>query len=102
MMLQYKDTYIANCAIAADAEQMAKAIKQAEEHNSPSLIVGRGIKVGFGSRHGQAGIAVKCGYAPLWRHPKEGFVPRSIIPPLDSSGRIVYMGFHCLKPSILA
>jgi pyruvate-ferredoxin/flavodoxin oxidoreductase len=81
MMLQYKDAYIANCAIAADPEQTAKAIKEADTYNGPSLIIGysacigQGIKEGMGRGHRQANLAVQSGYVPLWRrHPKEGFM----------------------------
>jgi pyruvate-ferredoxin/flavodoxin oxidoreductase len=81
MMLQYKDAYIANCAIAADPEQTAKAMKEAEAHNGPSLIIGysacigHGIREGMGAGHRQANLAVQSGYVPLWRrHPKDGFV----------------------------
>jgi pyruvate-ferredoxin/flavodoxin oxidoreductase len=86
MMLQYKDAFVANCAIAADPAQTVKAFQQAEAHVGPSLVVcycscvGHGIKGGMGAAHKQVKLAVESGYVPLWRrHPTEGFV-------LDSKG----------------
>jgi pyruvate-ferredoxin/flavodoxin oxidoreductase len=86
MTMQYKDAFVANCAVAADPGQTIRAMKQAEAHRGPALIngytawIGQGIKAGMGTAHRQARLAVESGYAPLFRRlPDEGFV-------LDSKG----------------
>ncbi|MBQ9814200.1 MAG: pyruvate:ferredoxin (flavodoxin) oxidoreductase [Lachnospiraceae bacterium] len=74
---QYQDVYVASVAIGADPAQFIKAVKEAEAHNGPSLIIAyapcinHGIVKGMASSAEEAKLAVKCGYWVLYRYNPE-------------------------------
>ena len=78
LMMTYDNVYVAQCAMGANPAQLMKAIKEAEAHNGPSLIVcyapciSHGIKTGMSNAQAEMKAAVDAGYWILYRwDPKE-------------------------------
>jgi len=71
---QYQNVYVASVALGADPSQTIRALKEAEAHNGPSLIVAyapcinHGIVKGMAYAQEEARLAVKSGYWVLYRH----------------------------------
>ncbi len=71
---QYQNVYVASVAIGADPAQCIRALKEAEAHNGPSLIVAyapcvnHGIVKGMAYAQQEAKLAVKSGYWVLYRY----------------------------------
>jgi pyruvate-ferredoxin/flavodoxin oxidoreductase len=72
--LQYGHAYVAQVAMGADRNQFLKAIKEAEAHTGPSLIIayspctGHGMKSGMSHAQKAMKEAVDCGFWNLWRY----------------------------------
>ena len=70
----YGDVYVASVAMGADMNQLIKAIREAEEHKGPSVIVAytpctvHGIKSGMQNVQEEMKRAVQSGYWPLYRY----------------------------------
>lgn len=70
----YPNVYVATCNIGYNKEQYLKALKEASEHNGPSLVIvyspciEQGIKMGMGESLIQSNLATKCGYYPIFRY----------------------------------
>lgn len=74
MMMSYGYVYVAQVAMGADRQQTLKAVREAENYDGPSLIIGyapcvnHGIKSGMGFSQRQAKRAVDAGYWSLYRY----------------------------------
>ena len=70
----YGNVYVASVAMGADMNQLIKAIREAEEHKGPSIIVAytpctvHGIKSGMQNVQEEVKRAVDSGYWPLYRY----------------------------------
>jgi len=70
----YGNVYVASVAMGADMNQLIKAIREAEEHKGPSVIVAytpctvHGIKSGMNNVQEEVKRAVDSGYWPLYRY----------------------------------
>ena len=70
----YGNVYVATVAMGYDFNQLLKAIKEAEEHKGPSVIVAytpctvHGIKAGMHNVQEEVKRAVQSGYWPLYRY----------------------------------
>lgn len=70
----YGNVYVAQVAMGADPNQLIKAIKEAEQHKGPSVIVAytpctaHGIKAGMSKVQQEMKRAVDAGYWTLYRH----------------------------------
>ena len=73
MAMTYGHVYVAQVAMGADKNQLLKALKEAEAHKGPSLIIAyapcinHGIKAGMGKTQAQSKNAVEAGYWHLYR-----------------------------------
>lgn len=77
MMMQYPNVYVAQIAMGANMEHTLKILKEATNHNGPSLIIAMStcINHGIDMSNGMKIMAdaVKCGYTTLYhRDPKDG------------------------------
>ncbi|MTI69765.1 MAG: pyruvate:ferredoxin (flavodoxin) oxidoreductase [Firmicutes bacterium] len=74
MAMSYGYVYVAQISLGANMNQTIKAIKEAEEYDGPSLIIGyapcinHGIRQGMGSSINQEKRAVDSGYWHLYRY----------------------------------
>jgi pyruvate-ferredoxin/flavodoxin oxidoreductase len=74
MMMSYGNVYVAQVGINADNTQLIKALREAEEHHGPSLIIAyapcinHGIKEGMGRSMATIKKAVQSGYWHLYRY----------------------------------
>lgn len=70
----YGNVYVASVAMGADMNQLIKAVREAEEHKGPSVIVAyapctvHGIKSGMQNVQEEMKRAVDSGYWPLYRY----------------------------------
>jgi len=70
----YGNVYVASVAMGYDFNQLLKAIKEAEEHKGPSVIVAytpctaHGIKMGMNNAQEEMKRAVQSGYWPVYRY----------------------------------
>ena len=86
--MTYESVYVAAISHGANATQVLKAMKEAENYPGPSLIIAyspciaHGINGGLGNSHQQAKLATECGYWPTFRYDprriKEGKNPLQI------------------------
>lgn len=73
IVMAYGHVYVASIAMGANRNQTLKAIKEAEAHDGPSLILAyspcieHGIKGGLMNHQQTQKRAVECGYWPLYR-----------------------------------
>ncbi len=73
MAMSYGYVYVAQVAMGASQAQFLNAIKEAEAHNGPSLIIAyapcinHGLKAGMGHSQKEEKNAVECGYWHLYR-----------------------------------
>lgn len=73
LMMAYDNVYVAQCATGANPNQLIKAIKEAEAHKGPSIIIcyapciNHGIKKGMGCAQLEMKAAVEAGYWNLYR-----------------------------------
>jgi pyruvate-ferredoxin/flavodoxin oxidoreductase len=74
MMMTYGNVYVAQVGINADNTQLIKALREAEEHHGPSIVIAyapcinHGIKEGMGRSAATVKKAVQCGYWHLYRY----------------------------------
>ena len=74
MMMNYKNVYVAQVSLGANMNQTIKALKEAKEHNGPSLIIAyspcisHGIKAGMNNSIEEEKLAVHSGYFPIFRY----------------------------------
>ena len=73
MAMSYGFVYVASIAMGANKSQTLKALKEAEEHKGPSLVIAyapcinHGIRKGMAKTMEESALAVKSGYWPLYR-----------------------------------
>ena len=74
MMANYGYVYVAKVAMGANPAHVIKAMKEAEAHMGPSIIIcyapciNHGIANGMGVAMEEEKMAVECGYWPLYRY----------------------------------
>jgi pyruvate-ferredoxin/flavodoxin oxidoreductase len=74
MAMTYGHVYVAQVGMGSDKNQLLKALKEAEAHHGPSLIVAyapcinHGISAGMGKSQEQIKKAVEAGYWHLYRY----------------------------------
>ena len=74
LMMAYDDVYVAQCSMGANPNQLMKAIKEAEEHKGPSIVIcyspciTHGIKKGMNNSQLEMKEAVESGYWNLYRY----------------------------------
>ena len=74
MAMAYGDVYVASISLGANMQQAIKALKEAEEHNGPSIIIAyapcinHGIKSGMKNSIKKKKLAVESGYWPIFRY----------------------------------
>ena len=72
--MAYDNVYVAKVAMGANPAQLVTALKEAEAHKGPSLIIAyapcinHGISNGMGKSQLEQKLAVECGYWPLYRY----------------------------------
>ena len=72
--MAYDNVYVAQVAMGANPTQLITALKEAEKHHGPSLIIAyapcinHGLVNGMGKVQNEQKMAVDCGYWPLWRY----------------------------------
>ena len=72
--MAYDNVYVAKVAMGANPAQLVTALKEAEAHKGPSLIlayapcINHGISNGMGKSQLEQKLAVECGYWPLFRY----------------------------------
>lgn len=87
--MSYPNIYIASISLGANMMQAVKAIKEAEEHNGPSLIIAycpcieQGIKGGMSNSIKEESLAVDSGYVLLMRYQNEKLTIDSKEPNFD-------------------
>ena len=73
LMMTYDNVYVAQCSMGANPNQLIKAIKEAEAHKGPSIVIcyapciNHGIKKGMGCVQQEMKDAVASGYWNLYR-----------------------------------
>ena len=74
LMMSYDDVYVAQCCMGANPNQLIRAIKEAEAHKGPSIVIcyapciNHGIKKGMSSVQQEMKDAVASGYWNLYRY----------------------------------
>ena len=74
LLMTYGHIYIAQVALGADANQLIKAVKEAEAYNGPSIVIAyapcinHGIMGGMGNAQNEMKRAVEAGYWHLYRY----------------------------------
>ena len=74
LAMQYPNVYVASVALGANPAQYIMALKEAEAHNGPSIIIAyapcinHGIVKGMAYAQEESKHAVKSGYWPLYRY----------------------------------
>ena len=74
MMMNYENVYVAHISLGANILQALKTLKEAKEHDGPSLIIAyspcisHGIKAGMKNMIEEEKLAVQSGYFPLFRY----------------------------------
>ena len=72
--MAYDNVYVAKVAMGANPAQLITALKEAEAHKGPSLIIAyapcinHGLVNGMGKAQAEEKLAVECGYWPLFRY----------------------------------
>ncbi|MBQ7785355.1 MAG: pyruvate:ferredoxin (flavodoxin) oxidoreductase [Clostridia bacterium] len=80
----YGNVYVAQVAMGADPNQLIKALKEAQEHKGPSVIVAytpcinHGIKAGMSSVQNEMKRAVDAGYWTLYRYNPNAEKPMTV------------------------
>jgi pyruvate-ferredoxin/flavodoxin oxidoreductase len=74
LAMTYESVYVAAISHGANATQVLKAMKEAENYPGPSLLIAyspciaHGINGGLSNSHQQAKLATECGYWPTFRY----------------------------------
>ncbi|MBQ0038205.1 MAG: pyruvate:ferredoxin (flavodoxin) oxidoreductase [Clostridiales bacterium] len=77
LMMTYDNVYVAQCCMGANPNQLIKAIKEAEAHKGPSIVIcyapciNHGIKKGMNNVQQEMKDAVNSGYWNLYRYNPE-------------------------------
>ncbi len=77
LMMTYDNVYVAQCSMGANPNQLIKAIKEAEAHKGPSIVIcyapciNHGIKKGMNNVQQEMKDAVNSGYWNLYRYSPE-------------------------------
>ena len=77
LLMGYDNVYVAQCCMGANPNQLIKAIKEAEAHKGPSILIcyapciNHGIKKGMSSVQQEMKDAVAAGYWNLYRYSPE-------------------------------
>ena len=77
MAMTYGHVYVAQVGMGADKNQLMKALKEAEAHKGPSLVIAyapcinHGIAAGMGKTQERTKLAVEAGYWHLYRYNPE-------------------------------
>ena len=72
--MSYGHIYVAQVSMGANQQQVLKAIKEAEAHQGPSIIIAyspcinHGIKKGMSQSQTEMKLATECGYWPIFRY----------------------------------
>ena len=72
--MSYGHIYVAQVSMGANQQQYLKALKEAEAHNGPSLIIAyapcinHGLKKGMAKVQNEMKMATECGYWPIFRY----------------------------------
>jgi pyruvate-ferredoxin/flavodoxin oxidoreductase len=72
--MSYGHIYVAQVSMGANQQQYLKALKEAEAHKGPSLIIAyapcinHGIKKGMNKSQTEMKLATECGYWPIFRY----------------------------------
>ncbi len=80
----YGNVYVAQVAMGADPNQLIRAIREAEQHKGPSVIVAytpcitHGIKAGMSGAQEEMKRAVDAGYWTLYRYNPEAEQPMTV------------------------
>ena len=74
LMMSYDDVYVAQCCMGSNPNQLIKAIREAEAHKGPSIVIcyapciNHGIKAGMNNLQQEMKDAVASGYWNLYRY----------------------------------
>ena len=77
--MSYKNAYVATISLGANMMQAIKTLKEANDHNGPSIVIAycpcisHGIKGGMSNTTEIQKLATSCGYFPLFRRSSTGF-----------------------------
>ena len=77
LLMTYDNVYVAQCSMGANPNQLIKAIKEAEAHKGPSIVIcyapciNHGIKKGMSNVQQEMKDAVNSGYWNLYRYSPE-------------------------------
>ena len=72
--MSYPNVYVAQINLGANMLQTIKALKEAEAHKGPSIVIAyapcisHGIKGGMGNSLSVSNLATKSGYYPIFRY----------------------------------
>ena len=72
--MSYGHIYVAQVSMGANQQQFIKAVKEAEAHQGPSIIIAyspcinHGIKKGMSQSQTEMKLATECGYWPIFRY----------------------------------
>ena len=72
--MSYGHIYVAQVSMGANQQQFIKAVKEAEAHQGPSIIIAyspcinHGIKKGMSKSQTEMKLATECGYWPIFRY----------------------------------
>lgn len=72
--MSYGHIYVAQVSMGANQQQFLKALKEAEAHQGPSLIIAyspcinHGLKKGMAKVQNEMKLATECGYWPIFRY----------------------------------
>ena len=77
--MSYKNAYVGAISLGANMMQAIKTLKEANDHNGPSIVIAycpcisHGIKGGMSNTTNIQKLATSCGYFPLFRRSSTGF-----------------------------
>ncbi len=80
----YGNVYVAQVAMGADANQLIRALREAQEHKGPSVVVAytpcvqHGIKLGMSNVQSEMKRAVDAGYWTLYRYNPDAEKPMTV------------------------
>ncbi len=107
----YGNVYVAQVAMGADPNQLIRALKEAQEHKGPSIVIAytpcvtHGIKAGMGNVQREMKRAVDAGYWTLYRYNPNAERPMTVDskqPTLDYeeflAGEVRYASLHRTFP----
>jgi pyruvate-ferredoxin/flavodoxin oxidoreductase len=74
IFMSYENVYVAQVSLGGNMQQTINALKEAEEHDGPSLVIAyapcitHGIKSGMKNSINEEKLAVQSGYFPIFRY----------------------------------